>query len=166
MTTLFFGQPIDLDNQSILGEEDPGAAIDSMPSQVAAVLTNRIQLRKALSRWENEGGFDGHEIVHCPDGTSGQTEVNLTNAELVQMQIRIIALESLVTALLAGAPDGVTELARKLADCISPRAGCTPHHLTLHATSQMVHITQRSELFRRTGGSVITDALSGNGQST
>lgn len=81
----------------------------------------------------------------------GRTQIELTNVELVQMQIRIIALENLVIALLAGAPEAVAELAREFAGCISPRSGHTPHHLTLHAASQMLHLTQRSELFRSRG---------------
>ena len=75
--------------------------------------------------------------------------VDLTNAELVQLQIRVIALENLVTALLSSATEQTPDLARAMAANISPRPGCTPHHLTLHAAAQMVHLVERSDLFRK-----------------
>lgn len=50
----------------------------------------------------------------------------LTNAELVQLRIRVIALENLVIALLAEAPDRQLTLARGMATYISPRAGFLP----------------------------------------
>lgn len=65
-TSLLWSQVNDPDNQSTLGEEDPGAAMDGMPRSVIDALMNRTQLRKALSRWENEGGSDGHDIHHGP----------------------------------------------------------------------------------------------------
>ena len=80
--------------------------------------------------------------------SNGQSDVLLTNAELVQLQIRVIALESLVTALLAGSTDHTSNLALDLAAYISPRPGSTPHRLTVHAAAQMVHLVERSSLFR------------------
>lgn len=135
-------------NQSTLGEEDPGAAVDSVDRPGKAASLRTLQLKKALSRWENEGGADGHEHSHNAEAGTDSTTVDLTNAELVQMQIRIIALENLVTALFAGAPGTVAKLAGEFAECISPRAGHTPHHLTICAASQMLHVIQRAELFR------------------
>jgi hypothetical protein len=109
-------------NQSVLGEEDPGAALDSI----------------------SRNGCE--QVPGNPQG--GQTDVLLTNAELVQLQIRVIALENLVAALLAGATHDTSKLARELAGDISPRPGSTPHHLTIHAAAQMVHLVERSSLFR------------------
>ena len=105
------GPPVDPTHQSVLGEEDPGAALDAMP-------------------WP------------------GQTHVDLTNVELVHLQMRVIALENLVIALLAGATEQTPDLARAMATYISPRPGCTPHPLTVHAATQMVHLVDRSALFR------------------
>ncbi|MDB5898516.1 MAG: hypothetical protein JWP22_2213 [Ramlibacter sp.] len=168
-------RPDHLANQSVLGEEDPGAALDSMaparregaPRDAQAVdpsacptcgapggspegdRTERASLlRRSISRWENEGGADGKPAPESLHSGHGQTDVLLTNAELVQLQIRVIALENLVTALLAGATDRTSDLARELAGYISPRAGFTPHHLTVHAAAQMVHLVERSSLFR------------------
>jgi hypothetical protein len=162
-------------NQSVAGEEDPGAALDSIPwdrceeapsspqaldlsvCQTCGAPTHSSEsekteranlLRKSISRWENEGGAD---LEQAPEGMNSgeeQTDVLLTNAELVQLQVRVIALENLVTALLAGAANDTSDLARELASYISPRPGSTPHHLTIHAAAQMVHLVERSSLFR------------------
>jgi len=81
----------------------------------------------------------------------------LANAELVQLQIRVIALENLLIALLADGSDGQRQFAREMAAYISPRPGCTPHALTLHAATQMVHLVERGALFsaqRSTGSSL------------
>ena len=72
----------------------------------------------------------------------------LTNAELVQLQIRMIALEHLVIALLAEASERQLALARDLAVNLSPRPGSTQHRLTIHAAAQMVHLVDRASLFR------------------
>lgn len=105
-------------------------------------------LGKPNSRLESDSGPVPN---HAADGSTAgdrQAEVHLTNAELVQLQIRVIALENLVTALLANAPDQTHELAREIAANISPRPGHTPHHLTIHAAAQMVHLVERSALLR------------------
>ncbi len=173
MTPWLRSQPEDSANQSTLGEEDPGAAVDAMPwsrdhaststgtSQAQGAsfggqggdLSDRATLlRRALSRWENEGGADGDQPPVRSESGEGKTEVDLTNAELVQLQIRVIALENLVTALLASATEQTPDLARAIAANITPRPGCTPHHLTIHAAAQMVHLVERSGLFRKKPG--------------
>jgi hypothetical protein len=72
----------------------------------------------------------------------------LTNAELVQLRIRVIALENLVIALLAEASDRQLELAREMAAYISPRPGFTQHPLTIHAAAHMVDLVERAGQFR------------------
>jgi hypothetical protein len=57
----------------------------------------------------------------------------LGNAELVQMQIRVIALENLLITLLAEGSDRQLEVAREIAAYISPRPGFTQHPLTVRA---------------------------------
>lgn len=108
------------------------------------------QLRqKVLSRWENEGGAtpsgpqDGHASVE------GRSEVpQLTNAELVQLRIRVIALENLIIALLAEASDRQLDLIREMAAYISPRPGFTHHPLTIQGAGQMVNLVERAGHFR------------------
>ena len=83
-----------------------------------------------------------------PPRDASQQAAPLANAELVQLQIRVISLENLVVALLAQGSVEQLQLARDMAVFISPRAGFTPHPLTIHAAAQMVHFVERAEHFR------------------
>lgn len=76
-------------------------------------------------------------------------EAPLTNAELVQMRVRVIALENLVIALLAEAPDRQLILARGMATYISPRAGFTRHPITLRAADEMLSLVDRADRYTR-----------------
>jgi hypothetical protein len=69
-------------------------------------------------------------------------------ANSVQLRIRVIALENLVIALLAEAPDWQLDLAREIATYISPRPGFTQHPLTIHAAAHMVDLVERAGPFR------------------
>jgi hypothetical protein len=73
----------------------------------------------------------------------------LTNAELVQLRIRVIAPENLVIALLAEAQDRQLTLARGMASYISPRAGFTPHPITLRAADEMLSLVDRADRYLR-----------------
>jgi hypothetical protein len=130
----------------------PSRAYESllMFDKILNSLAASQQRRNALSRWENEGGA----IPLSPQvsSTSGevQSEVpQLTNAELVQLRIRMIALENLVIALLAGAAERQLDLAREMATYISPRPGAH-HPLTIHAAAQMIDLVTRAGHFRET----------------
>ena len=92
---------------------------------------------------------EGHAIP--APGQDGQTpdDTPLTNAELVQLRIRVIALENLVIALLAEAPDRQLTLARGMATYISPRAGFTPHPITLRAAEEMLSLVDRADRYLR-----------------
>lgn len=109
-------------------------------------LLERSQLReRALAGWDNEGGAGPQgpqEVRIPPDSTAGVPE--LGNAELVQLQVRVIALENLLIALLSQASPQQLELVREMAAYISPRPGFTPHRLTIHAAAQMVHLVERA----------------------
>jgi hypothetical protein len=109
-------------------------------------LSDARQLRrKSLSRWENEGGAvpSGHQ------GCAAQSDVApLTNSELVQLRVRVIALENLVISLLARSSDHQLDLVREMAAYISPRPGFTPHHLTIRAAAEMIHLIERAAHFR------------------
>ena len=74
----------------------------------------------------------------------------LTNAELVQLRVRVIALENMVIALLANAPPEQQALVREMASYISPRPGYTPHALTIHAADQMRNLVDRADRFQPT----------------
>ena len=73
----------------------------------------------------------------------------LTNAELVHLRVRVIALENLVIALLAEGSERQLAIAREMADYISPRPGFTQHPLTVHAAAQMNHSVERAQRFRQ-----------------
>lgn len=102
----------------------------------------------ALSRWENEGGaWVGLVEAASVSGQAQHDVPPLTNAELVQLRIRVIALENLVVALLSDASDRQLDLIRDMAAYISPRPGFTPHRLTIHAAAQMVSLAGRADQF-------------------
>src|SRR6185437_5455729 len=104
------------------------------------------QRQAALSRWDNEGGAGP-----CGPRISAEAPSEipvLTNAELVQLRVRVIALENLVISLLAEAPDRQLDLAREMAAFISPRPGFTHHPLTIHAATQMIDLVNRAGHFR------------------
>src|SRR6187431_689322 len=114
---------------------------DSVPNA-----SELAQLReKALSRWENEGGAmpGGH---HESSQSAGpQSEVSQsTIAELVQLRVRVIALENTVISLLARSSEQQLEHVRELAAYICPRPGFTPHHLTIRAAAEMNHLVERA----------------------
>lgn len=70
--------------------------------------------------------------------------LQLTNAELAQLRVRVIALENLMTALFAETPDRKLVLACDMAAYISPRAGYTRHPLTIRAAARMIRLVQRA----------------------
>lgn len=98
---------------------------------------------RALSRWDDEGGAlaslpnDAHAVV--PD---------MTNAELVHLRIRVIALENVLIAVLAEGSDRQLEAAREMADCISPRPGFAQHPLTTQAAKHMTDFVDRAVHFQ------------------
>ena len=103
---------------------------------------------QAFSRWDNEGGAGAGGREH-PASTGTADALPLSNAELVQLQIRVIALENLMTALLADASDQQLALVREIAAYISPRPGHTLHCLTVHAASRMVSLAESAGRLRK-----------------
>ena len=120
-----------------------------MPDGKPHFLDPSQQHEMALSGWDNEGGAGP---CRKPEGQiSGDVQFEipeLTNAELVQLRIRVIALENLVISLLAEAPDRQLDLAREMAAFISPRPGFTHHPLTIHLATQMINLVDRAGHFR------------------
>jgi len=107
------------------------------------------QRQTALSTWDDEGGA-GHcgpqqELV---SGELRPEVPELSNAELVQLRVRVIALENLVISLLAEASGRQLDLVREMAAFISPRPGFTHHPLTIHAATQMIDLADRADRFR------------------
>jgi hypothetical protein len=107
------------------------------------------QRQLALSRWENEGGAGlcGPQEGSIPGDVQSKAP-ELTNAELVQLQIRVIALENVIIALLAQAPRSQIDLAREIAAYIVPRPGFTHHPLTSRAAAHIIQLVGRASHFR------------------
>jgi len=91
----------------------------------------------------------------CPDKDGGEpagqradSSPPLSDAELVQLRVRVIALENIVIALLAQSSERQLELAREMADHISPRPGFTTHPVTIHAAAEMNSLVRRAHAFR------------------
>jgi hypothetical protein len=120
-----------------------------MPNAEPNALDSAQLRHRALSSWDNEGGatFGGHREALSSD--AGQSEIpSLNNAELVQLRVRVIALENLVISLLAQSPGRQLDLVREMAAYISPRPGSTPHPLTIRAAAEMIHLVERAWHFR------------------
>lgn len=122
------------DGGSVAGEEDPGAGLDSAtpwlaPLAPVAPVAPDAPLAPPAALAPGESDADRVDAA-----------LPLTNAELVQMQVRVIALENLVMSLLAEASEATLVRALERAACIQPRAGATPHHLTTAAAAQMEHL--------------------------
>ena len=114
--------------------------------------TAALLRQRALARWDNEGGA---MASGCPlEQEAADRTVQMpavTDFELMTLHCRVIALENLVTSLLATATEHQLELAREMAAVIMPRAGSTRHPLTIHAAAHMVNLVERAEHFRRCG---------------
>ncbi|MEO8618447.1 MAG: hypothetical protein ABI412_03695 [Sphingomicrobium sp.] len=67
------------------------------------------------------------------------------------MRIRLITLENVVLALLAGAPESQSDLVLEMADYISPRPGFTPHRMTIEAAGQMRALVDRAAHYKADG---------------
>lgn len=120
-----------------------------MPDRAMKAPDRATLRRMAISRWENEGGAGRSPLdAASASGQVRSADPPLTDAELVQLQIRVIALENLVITLLTAASDRQLDLAREMAAYISPRPGCTPHRLTIHAAAEMISLVDRASHFR------------------
>jgi len=91
---------------------------------------------RAISRWENEGGA----VVEAgaTERASAQgASASLGSADFVQMQFRVIALENLVTVLLAQSSDQQLDVVREMAAHVAANPGITPHPPTVRAAAKM-----------------------------
>jgi hypothetical protein len=96
-----------------------------------------------LSTWDDQA------TATSIDSDAFTAPHELTNAELIHLRVRVIALENLVIALLAEGSERQLAVAREMADYISPRPGFTQHPLTVHAAAQMNHCVERAQRFRQ-----------------
>ena len=120
-------------------EEDPPASARGTSGQRQA----------AISRWDNEGGagLDGSQ-EQSGFGEARVSPPRLSDAELVHLRVRVIALENLLIALLGDASDRQLGLVREMAAYIFPRSGFTHHPLTIQAAHQMLELIDRAGHFQ------------------
>jgi hypothetical protein len=93
----------------------------------------------ALSSWENEGGAPAETEVDVP---------LLSNAELVQLRVRVIALENVIIALLSQGSDEQLRLISEMSTYVLPRPGFTAHPMTIRASKEMLRLVDRATHFR------------------
>lgn len=103
----------------------------------------------ALSRWEDEGGAlpCGPQEALAADCEKWDIPP-LSDAEIIQLRIRVIALENMVLGLLSKASADQLAAIEEIAEFISPLADAKPHPLTLHAATQMEHFVERARRLR------------------
>jgi hypothetical protein len=119
-----------------------------MPDERPDLSSSLQQRLKALSRWDNEGGAGPHRTQEHPLDVDPAKIPPLTNAELVQLRVRVIALENLMILLLAEGFDQQLGLAREMATYLAPRAGFTPHPLTVQAAAHIGDLVDRAIHYR------------------
>src|ERR1700730_14879518 len=108
-----------------------------MPDKEPDSADSLRQRQMALSRWDNEGGAGPSGPQGGSRSAEAQSEIpTLKYAELVQLRIRVTALENLLIALLAEASERQLGLAREMAGCIARRPGVTRPALAVHAVAQ------------------------------
>ena len=109
--------------------------------------------RRAIGRWENEGGavFAWQHEGRAPE-QHATVAGEIGDAETGNIRVRLIAVENILVALLADAPDDRLELIREMAEFISPRPGMTPHRLNIEAARNMLAIVERAEHYRGNRG--------------
>ena len=118
-----------------------------MPADREMELSAWGSRQRALARWENEGGALGAQRHGPANGCTDEELPPLADAELMQLRIRVIALENLLVALLANASAEEIRTIRERAGFIAPRPGFTPHKLTTHAESHMLDLVERATRF-------------------
>ncbi len=120
-----------------------------MPGKKPESSVDSLQRQRALARWDNEGGagLPALQPEETPIQDRGPAQ-GTSATELDAFHSRLIALENLMTSLLATASDDQVDLVREMASYITPRPGVTRHPLTIQAAGHMVHLVQRASLFR------------------
>lgn len=99
----------------------------------------------ALARWDNEGGALSATVL------ADHRELPvMSNAEIVLLRVRVIALENILVAVLATGSDRQVQAARDMADVISPHPEATQHPLTIRAAQHMDSIVHRALHIRKT----------------
>ena len=119
-----------------------------MPNNKPKTAPSLLMRPGALSRWDNEGGA-GPGGPQQPSSFSKEVGnvSEISNATLAQLQVRVIALENVAVALLAGASNEQLAAIREMADSITQTPDST-QPITLLAAKEMIHLVERAGHFR------------------
>jgi len=120
----------------------------AMTSAVADPFDRARLLERAVSRWENEGGTVLDAGASGSASAEERSAASPPGAEFVQMQFRVIALENLVTVLLAQSSDRQLDVVREMADHIVANPGLTPHPPTVRAATKMRRLLEAAAHLR------------------
>jgi len=101
---------------------------------------------RTIAKLENDAGTLNDRAHQDQATVAGE----IGDVEDGNIKVRLIALENLVVALLAEAPESQSELVREMAKYISPRPGMTPHRLTVEAARNMLALVERAAHYRDT----------------
>lgn len=93
----------------------------------------------ALARWDNEGG-----ALSAPVAAGTRDLPVMTNAELVSLRIRVIALENILIAVMASGSERQIQAALDMARTISPHPDATQHPVTIRAADHINSIVHRA----------------------
>lgn len=99
----------------------------------------------ALARWDNEGG-----ALSATVQVDNRDLPMMTNAEIVLLRVRVIALENILIAVLAEGTETQIQAARNMAEMIAPHPDATQHPLTIRAAAHMDSIVHRAQHLRNT----------------
>lgn len=117
-------------------QQDVGTVLQSQPG---------ILQQGALARWDNEGG------ALCATVLAEHRELPvMSNAEIVLLRVRVIALENILVAVMATGSDRQVQAARDMAELISPHPDAIQHPLTIRAAQHMDSIVHRALHIRKT----------------
>ena len=137
-----------------------------MTDQISDASDRARLFERAVSRWENEGGTVLEESSLASDSAATSPEPPLTSAEFVQLQFRVIALENLVTVLLAQSSDRQIGVVREMAAHIAANPGFAPHRPTVRAAAKMRRLLEAAGHLRAlcTAQEAVGGASSGSAQ--
>ena len=108
-------------------------------------------LARAVSKWDDEEAEGENSRVTPVSGALPTAALPLTNAEIVHLQVRVIAIENLLKVLLADATEEQLKLMRDVAGLITPQAGYTQHPLTIQAAACMMNLVDSAAHLRELG---------------
>jgi hypothetical protein len=118
-----------------------------MTDQISDATLRARLFERAVSRWENEGGAV-MEADAAEQAFSERSAAAPGVAEFEQMKFRVIALENLVTVLLAQASDRQLGVVADMADHIAANPGTTPYPATIRAVTKMRRLLEAADHLR------------------